>query len=1017
MKSSIRRIIIILVCAAITAGSIGLTWFFSQPEKKPGLIIPDAPYEPSYTALEALKISGSNKNIAIVTPLEAPTYVEDLKKELRIFGFEPDVLTWAETENMETLFGIKGYSVVIYTEAESTTETLVKKLDHYLRKGGNLICLGGPAFTNVYEKAGDGYRFSRIMPGTNGANKDNESSADINVDCLAPAYETFPITNVVNIISGPEQAILSECSYPIPADLFSPSPRNYATGILNERLRRFIPLMEAIDEKGEVAGYPAFMMVLECFSENNHISDTSLGSVYASFGVNDAEFIGSKRVLNDIATVAAHMHRGIFLYGGGTDEYAYFEGEKWAVGAEVLSREGIFNNLNSSENYTVNVEIKKGKKALYKKEYKAYEYNDEFAVKYGMRSLFAENWTPDEDSGSFTATAELCKNGVVIDKLSHETIIYEFKPEKERKFMTAVGNDLYLDGEIWKCYGVNYMPSSGISLTGDEYEKWISDAAFAPEVVEKDLRRIKDIGMNAVSLIVYCDVNADSNNLVYLMHLCEKNGIKAYLSIREHMEPMYYSEESREKFTQIITSKRLAEIDTVIGYDIAWETMPTSTPSWCNREGMVKFQESWNEWLIDNYGSVEAAEKEWNYSIEKDADGDAQVIVHLKEVNDRNRNAIVAYRRWVSDISAEIFGRVVDDLHDVDPNHLVSCRMGMYTGWPTAKEVNVGWEYSALAAALDIMGPEGYGYYSKWEDDFEGALFSVLYSRYSCEKPLVWFEFGKDGWSGSNFDANDSAEIEEQGRYIRLVNRMLTESQSNGIFYWWYAGGYRNGEASDYGIINPDGSDRSATVALREYASEFLNGKPVELSEKPDKTKADAIGYGAKGLYDVFRDNMRETMSKGKVYGIIDSAEGTSSLDTSLEKLSKLNNGPVRNLNADFRRVYYKTESNGEWKIIPEHGVITVKRNEKVYIKANVVNTGVAKWINSKNAKNTKGAVCVLIGKERFDIPTDTLKHEMITVEGIEFSVSTGKNMRMQMTADGRCDFGEIFKFTVNVTD
>ncbi len=1000
----------------LTAGSIGVTWLFSSEKAKPAPDYSKFPNEPSYTRLDVLKVAGIDRQIAIITPPQAPDYIDSLSKELSTFGFEVDILDWAATENMETLFGDENYKVIIYTEAESITETLVGKVDKYVRKGGNLICIGGPAFTNVYEKAGEGYRFSRIMPGTKGTTEETEFKADIIFDCLAPAYETFPITNAVNIITGPEQAILSEGSYPIPADLFSPSPRNYATGLFKERLRRFIPLMEALDEKGEVAGYPAFMMLLECFSEENEVSNESLGSSYASFCVNDVDFISSKRVINDIATLAAHMHRGIFLYGGGTEEYAYFEGDKWRIGAEVLSREGVFNINNLDDTLTVKVKLEQNGKTLYEKEYNAFDFTDEYPVLYGQKSVFVEEWMP-ETSGSFTATAELCKNGLTLDKLTHETVIYEFEPEKERQYLRAEGNDLYLGDKLWKCFGVNYMPSSGITLTGNEYEKWVSDTAFAPEIVEKDLRRIKGMGMNAVSLIVYCDVNKDNNNLLYLLYLCEKYDIKAFLSIREHMDPMYYDEYHHQKFVELVVDKKLADIDTVIGYDIAWETMPTTTPSWCNVEGMQKFQKHWNEWITDNYGSIEAAEKEWGYILERDPNGEAKVIVHVRNVTDTNRKAIIAHRRWICDISAEIYGRVVDDLHDVDANHLVSSRMGMYTGWPASDHVNVGWEYSGLAAALDVMGPEGYGYYSKWKDDFEAAVFSVLYSRYSCEKPLIWFEFGKDGWSGSNFEANDSKEIVAQGEYAELVNRMLTESQSNGIFYWWYAGGYRNGEASDYGIINPDGSDRPATKVIREYAAEFLDIKPVELSKNPDKAKADAIGNGAMGLYDVFKKNMRDAYEKGEIYGIVDSAEGSTSLDTSLERLSKLDNGPIRNLNADFRRVYYSTESDGEWKRLNEGDSITVKRNEKVYIKADVVNTGIAKWISKANSGGQQGGVCVTLGRDSFNIPSDAEKHDMLTVEGIEFSVSTGKNMRMQMTAEGRSDFGEIYKFTVNVTD
>lgn len=974
------------------------------------IVLPQYNLDLSYDRLEVLKVDTENNKLAIIVPPEAPRYIRKLQDELAVFGFDSHLIGWEAVEGMSDLFGSEGYGTVIYTDASKTTENIATKIDQYVRAGGNLICLGGPAFSYIYEKDAEGYKYVGTMPGTENVTSETEYKATVMFDCLAPAYETFPITNAVKAVTGPEQVMITESGYSLPDDMFSPSPRNYATGILNNRTRRFIPLIEALDEKGEVAGYLAYMMVLSSFTERDSVADCK-GSAYASFCTNDTEFLAGKKVINDIATVAAHMQRGSYLYGGGTDEFAYFEGDRWQVGAEFISREGVSSN-DSSGRYTVNVEIKSGESTVYKKQYYLYDFNDEYSVNYGKKNLFSEAWST-ELSGSFTATAELCRDGVVIDRISHEVIVYKPKPVEERRYLQSVGNDLYLDGEIWKCYGVNYLPSSGISQTGAEYEKWLSDASFAPEVIEKDLRRIRDIGFNAVSVILYYDTNYNNNNLVYLVSLCERYGLKLYLSIREHMDPMYYNEDSHMKFKEIVVNQRIADMDTVIGYDISWETMPTSSPSWCNQNGMRAFQTEWNEWLVENYGSVSAAEEVWGYKLEKDAKGDAKVIYNLREVDDASRNAIVAYRRWVGDMGAEMYGRVVDDLRELDTNHIVGCRMGMYTGWATSEAVNSGWEYSSLASALDVMGPEGYGYYSKWEDDFEGALFSVLYSRYSCEKPLIWFEFGKNGWSGSNYGAADSEEIRKQGKYIELINRVLSESQSNGIFYWWYSGGYRNGEVSDCGIINPDGSDRPATVAIRNFASKFLNGKAVELSDNPDIVKGDCIGYGAKGLFDALKDKMRKAMENGDVYGMVDSAEGSTSLDTPLERLSELAIGPMRNLNADFRRVYYRTESDSEWKRLEEGGEITVKRNEKIYLKANVVNTGIAKWIASANASGSSGAVCVKLEGNSFDIESDVAKHNMICVEGIELSVSAEKDICMQMSSKGRCDFGEAFRFTV----
>ena len=51
---------------------------------------------------------------------------------------------------------------------------------------------------------------------------------------------------------------------------------------------------------------------------------------------------------------------------------------------------------------------------------------------------------------------------------------------------------------------------------------------------------------------------------------------------------------------------------------------------------------------------------------------------------------------------------------------------------------------------------------------------------------------------------------------------MMIESGADGVFFWWYPGGFRLGENSDFGIINPDGTDRPVTKVIRTEGPRFL---------------------------------------------------------------------------------------------------------------------------------------------------------------------------------------------------
>ncbi|MBO4791055.1 MAG: hypothetical protein J5592_02115, partial [Clostridia bacterium] len=140
---------------------------------------------------------------------------------------------------------------------------------------------------------------------------------------------------------------------------------------------------------------------------------------------------------------------------------------------------------------------------------------------------------------------------------------------------------------------------------------------------------------------------------------------------------------------------------------------------------MMAFDEVWSRGVVDNYGSLDAAESAWGWSPGRNAGGTLKGVdigsVAYRSGSEASK-AVLAYRRWLDDWCADIYGKVADIIKDADPNHLVSARNGMYTGWPNGRFRDVGWEYGALASALDVMGPEGYGYYSRWEDDFETAV-------------------------------------------------------------------------------------------------------------------------------------------------------------------------------------------------------------------------------------------------------------------------------------------------------
>ena len=60
-----------------------------------------------------------------------------------------------------------------------------------------------------------------------------------------------------------------------------------------------------------------------------------------------------------------------------------------------------------------------------------------------------------------------------------------------------------------------------------------------------------------------------------------------------------------------------------------------------------------------------------------------------------------------------------------------------------------------------------------------------------------------------------------------IVARLLIESGADGVYFWWYPGGFRVNENSDYGIINPDGTDQRSTGRFSTARSILQHHFPI----------------------------------------------------------------------------------------------------------------------------------------------------------------------------------------------
>jgi hypothetical protein len=168
---------------------------------------------------------------------------------------------------------------------------------------------------------------------------------------------------------------------------------------------------------------------------------------------------------------------------------------------------------------------------------------------------------------------------------------------------------------------------------------------------------------------------------------------------------------------------------------------------------------------------------------------------------------------------------------------------------------------------VDIWAPEAYGRIGDWERVRAGD-FTAAYARLcDAHKPLTWAEMGYTVWD-MNRMAPDPEKLAFEGRYYADFYRMMIESGSDGVFFWWYPGGFRIGENSDFGIINSDGTDRPVTTIIRSEGPSFLKApKPG----KPDYWVAvdrDRDARGLFGIYEAANGEFWKAMTEGRRPGL-----------------------------------------------------------------------------------------------------------------------------------------------------
>ena len=690
------------------------------------------------------------------------------------------------------------------------------------------------------------------------------------LESISPAYKTYR--------TFAARAELAKTGEKLPAgdDVVCAIPRG--KGLASEALRksRYVPIIRVRDSKGEPRGMAAHLYL-------NTANDFS-GSIWGFVGC-DQQFIerNAKRIVPVIVSMLDRIRTGVFLANAGTEFFAYLDGETAKTGAYVINltpepvkakvdfviaAEGRFRGASSGE-----------------------------AVIQPLPSADADKLlTPVAGEsvklppGEYTIRASLSIGGKPVDEIAHQFMVVKYPELSDKNTVSVREGQFVLDGKPWHALGVNYWPRYVTGLeSGSFWVHWLSPEQYDPEIVEQDLALAQDLGMMMLSIQYMKPPQA--RTLMDFLARCERRGIKANI----YVPGLHPLAQDFATANALIAEAHLAEDPGVFAYDVGWEVHVG------RYEARKQYDKQWQQWVVDRYGSVESAEADWKYK----PDRVSGIITGPKDdqlTGDGEWRAFVAaYRRFWDDELGKRYRAVQENAKQLDNHHLIGARSG-WGGTGTMWSVPaLPFDLASGVKHLDFTSPEGYGLTGDRLGYLKGGL-TTLYGKFvSGGKPVYWAEYGFSVWPRVDADL-----LEQQRECYENMLNMTYQSGANGSAGWWWPGGLRLGEVSDYGIVSPDGTPRPAALEFRKFAKRLKTAQTNSASGHAITIDRDLYVTGYAGISAAHTDEYVRAVEAGERPTLRTDATGKTSADVPLTAVGNVpcnGSNPPKYLNSEFNYV------------------------------------------------------------------------------------------------------------------
>lgn len=687
------------------------------------------------------------------------------------------------------------------------------------------------------------------------------------------------------------------------------------------------------------------------------------------------------------------MHRNVFIRAGGVDRASYFDGQEVTFGYVL--------NATPPPSWRTRAYVRCMEPPG------AQVYGVVKSAEFSGKSEGFVSWSaPRGHASRYQAVIELVDGREeTVDSLAHYFTVLQDKPASRDEIVRVEGCHFMLKGKLWHPHGMNYWPSSWGGREPKEFgQHWLSPALYDPEVVGRDLAVASELGMNSLSIQLNRPDQIPAVN--DFLFLCRRQGIYVNLFLQggHPLQP------DLVLLATFLAEGKFAGNPAIWAYDIAWEPH-------VGEEGQRKrLDPDWRKWIEEQYGSIEEAEKDWKLELRKE-NGGITTPTQNQILNPGPYDVMVAaYRRFLDDLISRRYGEVTRHIRRFDPTHLIGARTGYGGTGEMGIDFRMPFDLISGAKHLDFISPEGYGLSPDWEKA-RAAGFTTLYGRYAGNgKPVFWAEFGQ-----SVHPHYDEAAFTLQRNIYESMYRLVLDSFAQGSAGWWFPGGYRLGEDSDYGIIYPDLTPRPAAEVLKRYAAAITGQPPLRQPQAWITIDRDLHPRGYSQIRKRHEAEYIRLREEGKIVALQTPATGTTSAtvpDIAVGNVPYTGRNPHKYLNAEFNSVRLVLRDGSKLKITNGQ-TMKLPKGEPVRLEVSVGNTGEPVWLEPRRGQDT-GCVflsCSLNGEsaKRFPIPHDIVRYQDCEIRGLLLAAAPPSPTRitLRMDASHKASFGEKFNFTL----